>query len=95
MMNALLLSVIAQAAAMALAGFVFGLVYFAALERTALLLVSGRGWLGPLAFTLGRMAAAVIFLGLAAKFGALTLAAAFIGFLLARSFALRGAGGPG
>jgi len=96
MINPPLFLVIALVLTTALAGFVLGLVYFAALERTVILFVSGRGWLGPLAFTLGRMAAAVIFLGLAAKFGgALSLLAAFMGFLLARSVALRAAGGPG
>ena len=95
MINAPLLPVIAQALAMAFGGFVFGLVYFAALERTIILFGSGRGWLGPLAFTLGRLAGAVIFLGLATKLGALSLLAAFLGFLLARSVALRAVGGPG
>jgi hypothetical protein len=89
MINVPLLPVIAQGMTMALAGFVFGLIYFAALERTVILFASGRGWLGPLGLTLGRAAAAVIFLGLAAKLGALSLLAAFVGFLLARVAALR------
>ena len=75
--------------AMACSGFVFGLVYFAALERSIVLFLSKRGWLGPLAFTLGRMTAAVFFLGLTAKLGALFLLAAFLGFLLARTVSLR------
>ena len=92
MINAPHLAVIAQAVVMAPAGFVFGLVYFAALERTVILFASGRGWLGALGLTLGRVAAAVIFLGLAAKLGALSLLAAFAGFLLARTLALRARG---
>jgi hypothetical protein len=93
MINAPHLAVIAQAVVMAPAGFVFGLVYFAALERTVILLVLGRGWLGPLAFTLGRVGAAVLFLGLAAKLGALPLLTVFMGFLVARAAALRAARG--
>ncbi len=70
------------------AGFAFGLLYFAALKRTTVLLASGRGWLGPLALTLGRIGATVIFLVLAVKLGAGPLLAAFAGFLLARALAL-------
>jgi N-ATPase, AtpR subunit len=95
MINASLSPVIAKATTMAPAGFVFGLVYFVALKQTVILFVSGRGRLGPLAFTLGRMATAVSFLGLAAKFGAVSLLAALMGFWLARAVALRTAGGPG
>lgn len=73
---------------LAMTGFAFGLLYFAALRRTATLFTAGRRFL-PLALTLGRIAAAVIFLGLAAKLGAVALLAAFIGFLLARTVALR------
>ena len=48
----------------------------------------------PLALTLGRIAAAVAFLGFAAKFGAAPLLAAFLGFLLARAAGVaRGAEG--
>ncbi|MGA9827260.1 MAG: ATP synthase subunit I [Rhodanobacteraceae bacterium] len=71
------------------AGFAFGLLHFAALKRTTVLLVSGQGWLGPLALTLGRIGATVIFLFLAVKLGAGPLLAAFAGFLLARALALR------
>jgi N-ATPase, AtpR subunit len=75
----------------AFAGFGFGLLYFAALERTVSLFVAGCGWLGPLAFTLGRIATVGIFLGLAAKLGAVSLLATFAGFLLARTVALHAA----
>ncbi len=77
---------------MACSGFAFGLVYFAALERTVALLASKRGWLGPFAFTLGRIMTAVFFLGLTAKLGALFLLVAFLGFLLERAVSLRVAG---
>lgn len=80
---------IALAAAMTLAGLLFGLIYFASLERTVLLFVAGRGWLGPLSLTLGRLAGAAFLLGFAAKLGAFFLLAAFLGFLLARAIALR------
>ncbi|MGO9170911.1 MAG: ATP synthase subunit I [Rhodomicrobium sp.] len=76
----------------ALAGFVFGLAYFAALQRTAALFAARRGWLLPLALTLGRIGAAVVFLAFAAKMGAASLLAAFAGFLLARAVALRALG---
>jgi hypothetical protein len=74
---------------MAVAGIVFGLVYFATLRRAVTLFTAGRGWIGPLTLTLARIAAAVIFLGLAAKLGAAALIAAFLGFLLARTVMLR------
>ncbi len=73
------------------AGSVFGFLYFAALRRTAALVTEGRNWFGPLAFTLGRVGAAVVFFGIAAQLGAASLLAAFIGFLLARMIALRAA----
>ena len=82
---------IALALPMALSGFAFGLVYFAALERSVILFASNRDWLGPLALTFARVAAAVLFLGLAAKLGALFLLAAFLGFFLSRFVSLRGA----
>ena len=74
---------------MALAGLVFGLVYFASLKRSVTLFVGGKGWFGPLALTLGRIGVAVAFLYVAAKLGAAPLLAAFIGFLMARVLALR------
>jgi hypothetical protein len=83
------------AAAMAAAGAVFGLAYFAALHRTATLLAAGRGWMAPSALTLGRIGAAVVLLALIARLGALALIAAFLGFLAARAIALHVARGPG
>lgn len=77
------------AAAMAIAGLAFGLVYFAAMHKTAALFVAGTGWLRPSALTLGRIGAATMFLSLTATLGATPLLAAFCGFLLARAIALR------
>ena len=73
---------------MAVAGLAFGFIYFASLKRCVSLFVGSKGWLGPLALTLGRMGAAVAFLFVAAKLGAAPLLAAFIGFLIARALAL-------
>ena len=95
MTNAHLFPVIVITAMMAFTGFVFGLVYFAALERTVSLFASRRVWLHPLALTLARMGATVAFLGAAARLGAIPLLAAFGGFLLARALALHGAGRTG
>ena len=81
--------ILALASAMAFAGFLFGLGYFATLRRTVGLLVTRHSLVGPVALSLGRIAAAVIFLMLAAKLGALPLLATLVGFLLARSCALR------
>jgi hypothetical protein len=80
---------------MALAGLIFGLLYFAILKRSVTLFVGGKGSFGPLALTLGRIGAAVAFLFVAAKFGAAPLLAAFIGFLTARALALRAERRPG
>jgi hypothetical protein len=74
---------------MALAGLMFGLLYFAALKRSVTLLVGGEGWLGPLALTLGRIGTAAAFLLATANIGVAPLLAAFVGFLIARALALR------
>jgi hypothetical protein len=75
--------------AMGFAGLAFGLLYFASVRRTAALLTARKGLAWPLAFTFGRIAAAALFLALAARLGAAPLLAAFLGFLLARTVALR------
>ena len=75
--------------AVALAGFMSGLLYFAVLRRTAMLFASRSGWLLPAALTAVRIGAAAGLLALAAKLGAAPLLAAFAGFLLARTVALR------
>jgi len=84
-----LISISSLTMTMALIGFAFGLVYFAALRRTVMVFAAGCGWFVPVALTLGRIAAAIIVLGLAAKLGAAALLAMFIGFLVARTVALR------
>jgi len=73
------------------AGFGLGLVYFAALRRTAdLFAASGRGFLQAL-LTLARLIGIAAFLSLAASYGALQLLLVFLGFLGARALALCGA----
>ncbi len=71
------------------AGLLAGFAYFAALSRTVALFASGGGWLGPVALTLVRLAAAAGFFVFAVRFGATPLLAAFAGFLAARAVALR------
>ena len=77
--------------AAAFAGLVVGLVHFAALRRTIDLYSAGRGQLAAAALTLGRVAGTIVFFGLAARLEALPLLASFLGFLLARTLALRAA----
>jgi len=84
---------LALASAWAVAGFGFGLGYFAAVRRTVGFYGAGGRALVPLALTLGRIAGAIVMFGCAARFGALPLLAAFVGFLLARTLALRAARG--
>jgi hypothetical protein len=76
--------------AAAFAGLVVGLVHFAALRRTVDLYSGGRGRLAAVV-TLGRVAGAIVFFCLAARLGALPLLSSFLGFLLARTLALRAA----
>jgi len=73
-------------------GVGLGLAYFAALRWTVSLYAAGGGWRVPAMLTLGRIAAAAGIFGLAARLGALPLLAAFLGFLIARSIALRAKG---
>ncbi|MGO9483568.1 MAG: ATP synthase subunit I [Rhodomicrobium sp.] len=94
-MSGLALPIPVFLAAIGLAGFVVGLLYFAAVQRTANLIAAGRGWLAPIALTLGRIGAAVLLSALAARLGAAPLLAAFAGFLFARVAALRAARRPG
>ena len=72
------------------AGLAFGVAYFVLLRQTVELYAAGHGRLVPAVLTLGRLAAAALFLAGAASIGALPLLASFIGFLLARAVALRG-----
>jgi N-ATPase, AtpR subunit len=71
--------------AMLVAGFAFGLVYFAMLRRTAALHGSGHSWFELTMLILGRVAGAAILFTFAATLGAGPLLTAFLGFLLARS----------
>jgi hypothetical protein len=80
---------IAIIAFFAFAGLAFGLVYFVVLRRTVYLNAAGYGRLVPTVLTLGRLVAAILFLGVAARVGALPLLSSFMGFLLARALALR------
>jgi hypothetical protein len=77
------------AAAALLAGFAFGLAYFIMLRRTVDLFATGRSRLMPAVLTVGRLGAAILFLAIATKSGALPLLGGFMGFLLARAAALR------
>jgi N-ATPase, AtpR subunit len=77
--------------AAALAGLVFGLMHFAALRRTVELYSGGRSRLAAAALTIGRIAGAILFFGLAARLGSLPLLSSFLGLLLARTLALRAA----
>lgn len=91
MTGSTLTSTLVLASIAALAGLAFGLVYFRALRRTVALFAGGRGWLGPVALTLARIAGAVVLLTFMARLGAMPLLAGFLGFLLARMIALRAA----
>lgn len=81
-------SIVGPSAA-AFAGFAFGGAYFVALRRTVSLFATGGGWLQLSALTLGRLLATAIFFTFAARLGAVLLLAAFLGFLLARTVAVR------
>jgi len=83
------LRLIALLPAMAGAGLLFGGGYFAALRRAVALDDAERRLLLPIALAALRFVAAAAFLVFAARLGALSLLAAFIGFLMARSLALR------
>ena len=89
MSQAALLPLAVPAAAMAIAGFAFGRLYFAMLRRTVAFFAAGQGWLRPLVLTLGRIGGAVALFAIAARLGAAALMAAFLGFLMARAIALR------
>ena len=80
---------LALLAALAGAGLLLGLAYFAALWRTVALLAGGSSWLAPVALTVGRLAGAVALLAAAVRWGAPDLLAVFAGILLARLIAVR------
>jgi F1-F0 ATPase (N-ATPase) AtpR subunit len=74
-----------------LVGLGVGLIHFAALQRTVKLYSIGLVR-QAVALTLGRVAGTIVFFGCAARLGALPLLALFLGFLVARTLALRTAG---
>lgn len=76
-------------AAMAVAGFAVGSLYFIALWQTTVLLAARHSWLRPAALTLARVAVMILFLAFAARLGASSLLAGFCGILAARAIALR------
>jgi len=75
----------------AVAGFALGVVYFASLQRGVRLSIARHAWLSCLAWALVRFAAAALFFTFAVHWGLPALLAAFGGFLVARTLALRGA----
>ncbi len=85
------MSTAASVVPMVTLGFALGAVYFAAMRRTALLIATRSGALQAIALTVGRGAVAIAVLGYSAWFGAVPILSAFVGFLLARSTAMRGA----
>ena len=91
MKAATLAPMLALAALWSSAGFGLGVLYFMTLRRSIDLYAGHGSRLVPAILTLGRFAAAVGFLGFAASYGALPLLTGFLGFLLARSAALRAA----
>ena len=84
------LSLAAVIACWVVGGLMLGVAYFATLRRTADLFAIGQGRSMPVALTLARLVGATLFLATAARFGALPLLSAFLGFLVARGLALRG-----
>jgi N-ATPase, AtpR subunit len=74
--------------AWAAAGFGLGLAYFAALRRSVDCFAGGNR-IAPALLTLGRIAGIAVLLGLSATVGALPLLLAFLGFLGARTLAVR------
>lgn len=88
-MTYLLSAVGASVAAFAAAGLIFGFAYYGALWRTIALLVGGSPWLAPVVLTLGRFGGTVLLLGVAVRFGAPDLIAAFTGIIVARLVAVR------
>jgi F1F0 ATPase subunit 2 len=80
---------LALATAMMVGGAVLGLTYFACLKWTTDLFAAEGRWARLALLTLARLVAVVIAFALAARLGAIPLLAAFAGFLVARSIALR------
>lgn len=83
------LTTLVLATTMIAAGVLLGLAYFACLRWTAELFAAEGGWARPALLTLGRFVVVTAAFGLAARWGAIPLLAAFAGFLVARGLALR------
>ena len=81
---------VALVGAWTVGGLLLGTVYFAAVRRTADLFSCGRSSVMPAVLTLSRLVAAALCFAAAARYGALPLLGAFLGFLVARGVALRG-----
>ncbi len=81
-----------RAAALAVAGVVLGRCYFEVLRWSVARYASGRSSaLQGAALALARILCAAALLAVAARLGALPLLAAFLGFIVARTWALRAA----
>lgn len=80
---------LAIAAMFAAAGLAFGSGYFITLRWAVNLYCENGRALSIGALTMGRLAAAIGFFALAVHSGALALFAAFVGFLIVRTFAVR------
>ncbi len=76
-------------ASAALVGFALGAGYFACLRFTVRAYVASTGLRAVVALTCARLIGAVIVFSIAARFGAGALLAAFGGFLVARTIAVR------
>ncbi|HLN49861.1 MAG TPA: ATP synthase subunit I [Steroidobacteraceae bacterium] len=76
-------------ASAALVGFALGMSYFASLRLTVQAYAAPRGWRAAMALTGARLIGALIVFSIAARFGAGALLAAFGGFLIARTVAMR------
>jgi hypothetical protein len=87
-MSVLALGAIAPILGFAAAGLLVGCGYFAALRRSAQAIVAGA-LTAPLALAALRIAAVLLLLGAAVRFGALPLLAAFGGLMLARGLLMR------
>lgn len=87
-MNVAAIDVVLLVAAMAVLGLLFGRFYFALLNRTVLVLLTGRRGLAACVLTAGRIGAVVMVFGMGARLGAASLSGTLAGFLLARASAL-------
>ena len=87
MSEGLLANAVVAESGMLAAGVLFGFGYFRALRWTTQL-YGTRRVAGPAMLTLARLFGAALFLGFAARMGALALLTGFLGFLVARGLAM-------